>query len=177
MSEYITLDFGTAEKVEVLTYGEPGNRTFNITIHFDYAELIIWMEKEQLAYIGVMARHLLDTNEEVETYAKPEATKYKDPNLPKNVEFKASDVSLEYDPSTGLFTLNSRDPGDGENDDQIRNITFDFSRKQGEQISSDALQVVAAGRKLCPLCDEPLTPENNHSCVRMNGHASASDLF
>jgi hypothetical protein len=44
------------------------------------------------------------------------------------------------------------------------------NREQMQALSRQALDVVAAGRPRCPLCNTPLTGPT-HWCPRSNGHA------
>ena len=44
------------------------------------------------------------------------------------------------------------------------------NREQMQALSRQALEVVAAGRPRCPLCNTPLTGPT-HWCPRSNGHA------
>ena len=57
---------------------------------------------------------------------------------------------------------------------QPDSVQFSFSRRRGEQMADRALEIVAAGRRPCPLCGGPINPDG-HFCVKVNGHRQSSD--
>ena len=47
---------GTLSRIEAVTFGEPGRRTFRLDIHSGSAFCSVWLEKEQLSQLGVYLR-------------------------------------------------------------------------------------------------------------------------
>lgn len=80
-------------------------------------------------------------------------------------------MALEHDPAADVFTLSAQDmTGDDAPSDAITHVRFSFSREQANEISKRSAEIVAAGRKPCPLCTAPLTPGVSHFCVKVNGY-------
>ncbi len=86
-----------------------------------------------------------------------------DSRVPLHVEFKTDEMSLRHDAESDVFTIAATDETRVE-------ITFSFKRSQAEEISKRTINVVAAGRKPCPLCTAPLDPRIGHFCVKVNGY-------
>jgi uncharacterized repeat protein (TIGR03847 family) len=170
LSEYERNDLGLVDYLHCEAIGEPGQRTFNITARSDRGETVVWMEKEQLFQVGVSLRQFLATRE-----TPPDPAPFYSPPIdspvPIHVEFKTGEMSLRHDPASDVFTLVASDmPREDSDSEILAEITFSFQRDQAEEISRRSVTVVAAGRKPCPLCEVPLTPGENHFCVKVNGY-------
>ena len=93
-----------------------------------------------------------------------------------HVEFKTGEMSLRHDPASDVFTLVASDiPREESGDGPLAELKISFNRGQAEQIANRSIEVVAAGRKPCPLCEAPLTPGESHFCVKVNGYNPAED--
>jgi uncharacterized repeat protein (TIGR03847 family) len=161
-----------AASVEAEAMGVPGKRTFNVTATTSRGSAVVWMEKEQLFQVAIAIKRFLA--------ARPSALEPA-PHAPEGapsgsvkVEFKAGDMSLRHDPSTGVLTLlaapvEQPDQEEGERPEAHPPVQFSFTRSMGAALADRALEVCAAGRKPCPLCGGPIDPEG-HFCVRTNGH-------
>ncbi len=178
LSESERHNIGLVDFIQCEAIGDPGQRTFNITARSERGEAVIWMEKEQLFQVGISIKQFLITRE-----TPPDPAPFDIPPLdspvPVHVEFKIGDMSLQHDPASGVFTLiardipaeNSGDSGDG----QIAEVTLSFSREQAETMADRSIEIVAAGRKPCRLCEAPLTPGESHFCVKVNGYNPVED--
>ncbi len=170
LSEAGLHDLGIVSTVQCETFGEPGNRTFNITAKSNRGEATVWMEKEQLYQVGLSLRQVIVTRETPPDPA-PFDSEETNPNEYIYVEFKTGEMALEHDPAADVFTLSAQDmAGDDAPSDAITHVRFSFSREQANEISKRSAEIVAAGRKPCPLCTAPLTPGVGHFCVKVNGY-------
>lgn len=170
MGEFERNDLGLVDYLQCEMIGEPGQRTFNITARSERGEAVVWMEKEQLFQVGVSLRQFLATRETPPDPAPFDAPPIDSP-VPVHVEFKTGDMSLRHDPAADVFTLVASDiPRDESGSEPLAEITFSFQRSQADEIAKRSVTIVAAGRKPCPLCEAPLTPGQNHFCVKVNGY-------
>ena len=55
-------------------------------------------------------------------------------------------------------------------DDRVPSVRFVATRSQMRALGEHALEVVAKGRPICPLCGRPIDREG-HFCPRTDGHA------
>ena len=80
-------------------------------------------------------------------------------------------MSLRHDSESDVFTIVASDDNNEKSDDDPRlEVSFSFKRPQADEISKKSIDVVAAGRKPCPLCTAPLDPRTGHFCVKVNGY-------
>lgn len=175
LTDATVLNLGLVEHIEAITYGEPGNRTFNLTASSDRGEVVVWMEKEQILQVGVTLKQLIETRE---TTADPVPFDAGPPGFdpPITAEFKTGEMSLRHDSGSDVFTLRTQDPGGSEDSDaEVRELEFSFRRDDAEKLSEEILRIVAAGRKPCPLCSGPLNPGGDHFCVKVNGHYTGQE--
>lgn len=165
---------GIVDDLEVLTYGEPGKRTFNLTANSDRGSAIVWLEKEQLYNIAFSLGNALESMN-----PDDEITDFDIPDMPDDstgsVEFKAARVAMQYDSSRKLFlfaaagvTLEQLEAGEDDPDAII--VQFGFSHQQAVYVAQRGLEIVAAGRPICPYCHVAINQGDDHVCQRRNGH-------
>ena len=162
MGEFEYNDLGLVDYLHCESIGEPGQRTFNITARSDRGEAVIWMEKEQLFQVGISLKQFLATRQTPSNPSMFDVPDIDSP-VPLHVEFKTDEMSLRHDAESDVFTIVATD------ETRVK-ITFSFKRSQAEEISKRTINVVAAGRKPCPLCTAPLDPRIGHFCVKVNGY-------
>ncbi len=177
LKEFERNDLGLVDYLHCESIGEPGQRTFNITARSERGEAVVWMEKEQLFQVGVSLRQFLATRE-IPPDPAPFDVPPIDSPVPVHVEFKTGEMSLRHDPASGVFTLVASDiPQEESESESVVEITFSFQRHQAEEISKRSVNIVAAGRKPCALCEAPLTPGESHFCVKVNGYNRSENLI
>ena len=168
--EFEQNDLGLVDYLHCESIGEPGQRTFNITARSDRGEVVVWMEKEQLFQVGISLKQFLATRQTPSNPSTFDAPVI-ETQVPVHVEFKTSEMSLRHDSESDVFTIVASDDKNEKSDDESRlEVTFSFKRPQADEISKKAIDVVAAGRKPCPLCTAPLDPRVGHFCVKVNGY-------
>lgn len=181
MGDTVSYDLGLVDSITPEAVGTPGQRTFKITATSGRGQAIVWMEKEQLFQIGISIKQFTSTRPSARNPAPfitgPAA------RGPVQIEFKAGDMSLRHDAASDVFTLlvsnvseDDEDAGQGaeagrgeEEKAKAVEVLASFTRAVAEKLADRSLEVVAAGRRPCPLCGGPMDP-GGHFCVRKNGH-------
>ena len=159
-------DLGPAETFVAGAIGDPGRRHFYI--HVTAAGESLWFptEKEQVAALGAQALTLLAAAELDTDDDSVEALRAELELPPPDAEqFRVGGIQVAVLESE-LISIVISSP---EEDDAVR---FLITPVQLEAMASAALEVVAAGRPICPLCQLPMDPEG-HRCPSTNGHHPA----
>ncbi len=165
---------GIVDDLEVLTYGEPGQRTFNLTANSERGSAIVWLEKEQLYNIAFSLGNALenmDPEEDIADRFLPDMP----PDSTGDVEFKAARIAMQYDSGRKIFlfaaagvTLEQLEAQEEDPDPII--LQFGFSHQQAVHVAQHGLEIVAAGRPICPYCHSAINQGEEHECQRRNGH-------
>lgn len=160
-------DYGHATSVDAEALGEPGQRRFRLLVRSGNGAASIWMEKEQLAGVGEWFGESNERLDREKPSSDPDVEPLKFPE-DFNVDFRAVQVALGYEEERGRFVFQAFDQTAGEDNPQAAFRCF-LSRGQARVLSRKIAEVVAAGRSLCPLCEQPMDPAG-HACPRANGH-------
>jgi len=178
LSEGDRHDLGMADSVETEAIGVPGKRTFKITATSIRGSAVVWLEKEQLLRVAMAMKRFLAARSVAEPGRRAMQA---GPAGPVVVEFKAGEMSLHHDASTGVLTLAAAaiepapEPELPESEKLPAAVQFSFTRPVAATLADRALEVCAAGRRPCPLCGGPIDPEG-HFCVKSNGHRELDSL-
>jgi uncharacterized repeat protein (TIGR03847 family) len=139
----------------------------------------LWVEKEQLQALGLAVEQIL-----AEFQGKVSGKPPRQPppeSFPPNptVDFKVGRLALGQDESeleSGpryVLLVYDLEGSASEEEEPTQPATFACraTREQLRALSRNIADVVAAGRPRCPLCGEPMDPnQKSHGCVRGNGH-------
>ncbi|MQF64951.1 DUF3090 family protein [SAR202 cluster bacterium AC-409-J13_OGT_754m] len=159
--------FGLLTEIGVEAVGKPGNRTFRLSLGAGEAQAVLWLEKEQLQQLAIYIQQIeesLSPAKSSQGNSVPEDTWNGGPTF---VEFQVGGLSMGHDsPSNAfLFLIYGLDTEENFPAD----LSFWISGEMADNLSRQALQVCAAGRPRCFLCDKPIGPDG-HKCMRSNGH-------
>lgn len=183
-SRKIKYPLGAATSIEALTFGEPGQRTFNLDVHSGQAHCSVWLEKEQLLQLAV---HLRDSVDRISKEDREKGSDLREESwtgAELTVDFKAGQMLLTYDQSSNAFYLQAYEretdePRDAEapqaetpqaeESGETESVGFWITIAQASVLAEEALKICAAGRPTCFLCGQPINPEG-HACPRANGH-------
>lgn len=160
--------------------GPPGKRVFFLQARKREILLTLLMEKEQVALLATSIINLMadiDERPDIDADSIPDVIV----EYPLEPLFQVGQMGLGYEKSEQLFALFLQSVPAPETSAQIEEATAEADEEPpvvrlwatGSQIqafSERALQVVEAGRPICPLCHEPINPDG-HLCPRANGHA------
>ena len=160
--------FGALAGIGAEAVGEPGKRTFRLTMQAGAATAVVWLEKEQLSQLGTHIQSILSS--------LPSENKGRIGDAPErewnaqitNLDFKAAKLALGYDSGSNNLLFLAHDIEDV--DDETATLSCWISLTQGDALGEEALRVCAAGRPQCYLCGKPIDPDG-HMCPRTNGHA------
>jgi uncharacterized repeat protein (TIGR03847 family) len=183
----MSVDLGTTRTLGAEAVGQPGQRRFRLYAQGARGSAVMWMEKEQLNSLSLaLDRALAQLTEglilRIEASREPRPQPPPMPgDFPRHPthEFQVGQLTLAYDNSKHQFVLGAvplevfleRGPdADLEalaEDDSA--ITFRFTHQQAQQLSTAIVDIVRAGRPICPYCGTPLDGRP-HACVKQNGH-------
>ena len=165
---------GIVDDLQVLTYGEPGQRTFNLTANSERGTAVVWLEKEQLYNIAFSLGNALEQmnpDEEITSRTLPDVP----PDSAGDVDFKAARIAMQYDAGRKVFLFAAAgvspeqiESGDDDPDPII--LQFGFSHQQAVYLAKLGMEIVAAGRPICPYCHIAINQGEDHVCERRNGH-------
>ena len=165
---------GIVDILHVLTYGEPGQRTFNITVESERGSAVVWLEKEQLYNVAFSLANAL---EEMDPDAEIAGDTSIDipPDSEGDVNFKAARIAMQYDARSKVFLfaaagISMEDMELGIEDPDPVILQFGFSHQQGVHLASRGMEIVAAGRPICSYCHLAINQDEEHICERRNGH-------
>jgi len=177
-------DFGIVEVLGAEAVGQPGQRRFRIYVQAERNSAIMWMEKEQLNSLSLaLDRFLAQITEgqvlrtEAQAGNRPIAEGMPtDFPVQPTYEFQVGQIKINYDERSTQFLLNAiplqivmeRDEAQVFMDEE-QAVSFLFSHRQAQYLSSTIARVVTAGRPVCPLCRTPLDG-GPHACIKQNGH-------
>jgi uncharacterized repeat protein (TIGR03847 family) len=169
-SKQIRYPLGTLSKVEPMTFGQPGQRTFRLDLHSGPAICSVWLEKEQLLQLGVYLRDIVAglSAEDKARDSRPQEAAWSGGET--TIDFKAGQMSLRHDAESNSFYMQAHaqeteETPEGEGD----SVSFWITVDQARELSEESLRICAAGRPICFLCGQPINPEG-HVCPRANGH-------
>jgi uncharacterized repeat protein (TIGR03847 family) len=168
-------DFGKVSNVVADAIGKPGQRHFCLRVSVpDGRSATLWLEKEQLFELAIALTRLISDIEELqdsdqvsecETMSQTTPLGTKDLHL----EFKAEDLSLSYRKELNLFAL-AVYVAESSDEDDAPDLYLTAETSVMEAMADGALEVCAAGRPLCSLCNAPIG-EESHICPKQNGYA------
>ena len=162
-------DLGIAQVLKAEAIGVPGKRTFRLVVEAEGGSAFIWVEKEQLSALALtLQRFVAELSEESAAAPSPPAAVAREPFF----DFKAASLGLTYDEGREMFAVLAYEQEEAPKDRPT--VACSFPRARAEGLADEALEVVASGRPVCPLCRQSMDPEG-HACVRSNGHRSGTD--
>ena len=164
------LEFTNLSRLNADAVGEPGKRTFRILADSDSSSAVLWLEKEHLYELAMGIQQLIGNLPENAGADGHISHDREAPGLTR-LEFRIGKLALGHDGNNGMFLIDAYDFEDA--NEEAATIRIWMDREQLERFSEEALQVCAAGRPICPLCDRPIDP-TGHACPRVNGHAQIS---
>jgi uncharacterized repeat protein (TIGR03847 family) len=185
-------EFDPPERFVADTVGPPGERTFFLQASGHGRVMSVSLEKEQVSLLGVRLGELLDQVAEEETM--PDAAAAVDDAAPMEVpiedEFRVQSLSLAWDASRHRVVIEAYEravPDEVEElaevadlpelaealaeqelgPGQVMRVVLEPARARA--FAARCSRVVAAGRRGCPFCGQPLDP-SGHICPRANGY-------
>ena len=161
--------FGTLTSIEVESFGEPGSRTFRLSLVAGKASAFLWLEKDHLEHVSSYVLEVSRTLSKEDLGESEPMLEAPWDGEARNYDFKVGQLSLGHDASSKsfLFLVHRQDVEDHAPAD----ISFWIPLTMAERLSAEAIEICNAGRRKCFLCNQPINREG-HMCVRSNGHVS-----
>lgn len=177
----LEVDFDPVDSITVGVEGQPGSRTFFIEGRQGSQLCTLLLEKSQLQELGAQVLQLLDPPRQRIGAAPDPITTPGDPP-----GWRVGNIELSLDEDQGHCTLlleELRAPAPDQDDDEadeveesgdhdepeLRAARLVANLEQVRELAERALQVIAGGRPICPLCHLPIDP-SGHVCPASNGH-------
>jgi uncharacterized repeat protein (TIGR03847 family) len=158
-------DLGPAERLAAGAIGQPGQRRFFLEVTAGGNVHSFPCEKGQVAELARQGLQLLKVaNLESDEEAVQRLVQGRLPIIdPEEPKFRIGSIGVAVHQSEFLsITL-------GSVDDEEESATFVVTPEQFRAMARVAVDVVAAGRPICPRCGLPEDPEG-HRCPSVNGH-------
>jgi uncharacterized repeat protein (TIGR03847 family) len=175
---YQVFDLNPVTRITAGAVGEPGHRTFYIQARQDNRLVTLLCEKQQVAALSLGVEQLLEqlADKDPGRVGPQNAVLDIDMSLeePLEPDFRAGQMGLGYDDDLNLIVLVAQELlPEGQDPATASSARFWGTAAQMRTLARHAAEIVAAGRPLCPLCGEPMDPENldAHFCPRRNGHS------
>ncbi|GAB2754168.1 DUF3090 domain-containing protein [Salinifilum aidingensis] len=171
------------------TVGEPGERTFYLQATESLRTVSVQLEKQQVSVLAERIGALLDEVQrrfELEFPAEtPEELIDTDPlEVPVEEEFRVGTMGLGWDAETEAVVVEVLAMTEEEIDESIvlddteegpDALRVFLSPMYARAFAERAERIINAGRKPCPLCNEPLDAEG-HICPRQNGYRRTDEV-
>ena len=166
---------GPADQFGIEAIGQPGDRRFRILVRGPGGDATIWLEKEDMSRLAVSVEQLLQMvrrNVEQAASRQTNLSELPSESPSQSFEFQSGSWAVGYLESAHVIEFQAHDIED-EDDSQPR-LSFWVTMAQSRDWSTKAMEIYSAGRPLCPLCQGPMNPGQNHVCPMTNGHHSAT---
>ena len=160
---------GSLSRIDPNTFGEPGQRTFNLVLQSGEAQCTVWLEKEQLFQLGTYLQEAVESLSEED---KSRQSEDKEPSWSGEgitLDFKVGQVMLNYDQDSNSFRMLAYEREEEEATEESSSVSFWITVQQAGAVAEESLRICAAGRPRCFLCGQPINPDG-HICPRANGH-------
>ncbi len=171
------------------TVGEPGERTFYLQATESLRTVSVQLEKQQVSVLAERISALLDEVQrrfELELPSDtPEGVLDSEPlEVPVEEEFRVGTMGLGWDAETEAVVVEVLAMTEEEIDESIvlddteegpDALRVFLSPVYARAFAERAERIINAGRKPCPLCNEPLDAEG-HICPRQNGYRRSEEV-
>lgn len=172
-------DLNPVDHIIADAVGEPGKRTFFLQGRAGTDLVSLTLEKQEVSNLAISVLQLLEELEKKYPDLAPASRSKKVlyAETPFEPQFRIAQLIIGYDESEDMIWLIAKalvldDTGaivDPE-DDSVPAARFVATRAQMRSLSEHALEVVARGRPICPLCGRPID-RSGHFCPRTDGHS------
>lgn len=179
MDIHFDYDLNPVRQIIADAIGEPGERTFFIQGSADAELVSLVLDKEEVANLALSILQLLEELDKKfdDLPSEPSDKRFLAPEHPIEPAFRIGQLIIGYDEENDMIWLIAkalivtesgviRDPEDSD----VPAARFVATRNQMRAMSEHALDVVAQGRPICPLCNRSID-RSGHFCPRADGNA------
>lgn len=167
----VLYDLNPVTHITIDTTGSPGRRTFYLQASQRGTVVSLIVEKEQAAALANGIQGFLEElgNQHPEWHTEGGIMDVdlalREPVIP---EFRVGQFGVAYDEANDLMIIVAQELAEEGEEDLAAVAHFWATRHQMRSLSEHALEVVGAGRPICPQCGQPIDPEGHH-CPRRDG--------
>lgn len=175
--------FRQPERFIAGTVGQPGDRSFYLQASENGRTVSVLLEKQQVSVLAERLGALLEEvhrrfGAEVPPDAPEDLVDTEPLEVPLEEEFRVGTMGLGWDAESSAVVVELLAVTEEEIDESVvlddtedgpDAVRVFLSPVQARAFAQRAERVVSAGRKPCPLCNEPLDAEG-HVCPRQNGY-------
>ena len=161
-------DLGLAHSLEAEAIGPPGERRFRIRAVTDDATASFWLEKDQVSALATAIQRVLAQHRRAGEERRPPPPPLSDFSQHPTFDLRVGRLALAYDGDADVLAIYITDM-ESETPEHPT-IRTGFSRQVARVFAAQAEETVAAGRPLCPLCEQSLA-DVPHLCPPANGHS------
>lgn len=136
--------------------GSPGHRAFYLQVGGDDTMLWFLIEKQQVAALAERTHDVLQAFDE-----PPDQLERQELDPPGEVAFRVGEIAMGILDDRAVVVLHPTD-------ENLEPVEFSVGLDRLAVMATQAFEVVAAGRPLCPRCSLPRDPEG-HACPASNG--------
>ena len=170
-------EFNAPDRVVIGTVGAPGERAFYLQVRQRTAVFSVLLEKQQAQALALYIRELLEEGSES---AGDEVLAHDNRplDMPLTEEFRVMALGVAQE-ANGVIVIDAASTDDDDDDDETseegqasqpkQQLRVRMSAGQAREFVRRTLAVVSAGRRSCPLCEQPMHP-SGHICPRANGY-------
>jgi len=174
-------EFHHPERFVAGTVGQPGDRTFFLQVTKDLQTMSVQIEKQQVLILADRLGYLLDEVQRRFGTPVPGESQAHDTQplkMPLDAEFQVGSMGLGWDAESKAVVVELLAVTEQTIDESVilddtaegpDTIRVFLTAEAARDFSARSLRVVAAGRPLCPLCQQPLDADG-HICARSNGY-------
>jgi len=161
----MTIDLGTARGVDAKSYGQPGQRTFQMRIvGAGQQTAALWLEKQQVQALSLALSQVL-----AQTGAdEAPANDLKGFPEPPDAEIHVGRMAVGFDPGDRAVLIQAHDLTTDEDADP--DLIVRITHTEVAQLNTRLKEIISGGRPQCPLCGVPMD-SGGHMCIRTNGHS------
>ncbi len=149
--------------------GEPGKRTFFVSMGQSGQWYRLWLEKEELLALAMAIRQFLFVLSQSESGPRvsplTEASSGDAPTGMPSAELELEELTLGYEDEKAVLDIVAHRSGPKSAD----KVTLRAALRLGQlrDLGNQADRVCAAGRPRCPICGQPIDP-TGHDCPGSN---------
>ena len=172
-------DLNPVQHIIADAMGEPGKRTFFLQGRAGSRSVSVVLEKQEVGSLAVSVLQLIEELEKQYPDLPPASSRgFKlRTEHPLDPAFRVGELSIGYDEDSDMIWVLAKalivdaqgkvvDP----DDDSVPAVRFVAPRGMMRAMSEHALEVIAQGRPVCPLCGRPID-RAGHFSPRTDGHA------
>lgn len=171
----IEMELNPVDSITVDAVGKPGERVFFLQAVSGKQVVSLLLEKLQVESLVVGVTEFFEELSKNYPALSPASAEYMEEAMhiepPVTPLFRVGSLGLGYDAESDRAILVAHEIlGENQTMAEAGEISFWCSRDQLARLGKWGAEVASRGRKICPLCGQPMDPAG-HLCPKKNGHA------